>query len=181
MRNRQGGYRRRSLRLTKSTDDRYKQTVKNRSRAYITACLFLLLTLAAQSQTSHAAGTFDVKLTPHSADDKDLPLARMTIDKQFHGDLEGTSKGEMLAASTGVKNSAGYVALERVSGKLKGRTGTFILQHSATMDRGKPFLSITVVPDSGTDELVGLAGKMNIKIAPDGKHSYEFEYTLPIP
>jgi len=102
----------------------------------------------------------------------------MTIDKQFHGDLEATSKGQMLAFSTDVNGSAGYVAMEQVSGKLQGRSGTFVLQHSATMTRGVPGLSVTVVPDSGTSDLAGVTGKMNIIIA-DGKHSYEFDYTLP--
>jgi hypothetical protein len=129
--------------------------------------------------TIHAGGTFEVKLTPQAADDKneDATLGRMSIAKQFHGDLEATSKGEMLTAGTGVKGSAGYVAIERVSGKLHGRSGTFILQHSGTMTRGTPQLTITVVPDSGTGELMGLAGQMTIRIA-DGKHSYDFEYTL---
>ena len=103
---------------------------------------------------------------------------RMSIDKQFHGDLEGTSAGEMLSAGTVTKGSAGYVAIERVGGTLAGREGTFVLQHSATMNRGVPSLSITVVPDSGTGDLAGLAGTMMI-IIEDGKHSYEFEYTLP--
>ena len=126
----------------------------------------------------HATGPFDVKLTP--LDDKiDPALARMTIDKQFHGDLEATSKGQMLSAATDVKGSAGYVAIEKVTGTLKGRSGTFILQHNATMDRGKPQLSIIVVPDSGTGQLAGITGKMNIVIAEGSKHSYEFEYTLP--
>lgn len=102
----------------------------------------------------------------------------MSLDKQFHGDLEGTSKGQMLTAGTAVKDSAGYVAIERVDGTLKGQRGSFVLQHSGTMTRGAPQLVITVVPDSGTGQLVGLAGKMTILIA-DGKHSYEFEYTLP--
>ena len=101
----------------------------------------------------------------------------MSIDKQFHGDLEATSKGEMLTAGTAVKGSAGYVAIERVSGTLRGRSGTFILQHSGTMTRGAPQLIITVVPDSGADQLVGLTGTMVINIE-SGKHSYEFEYTL---
>jgi hypothetical protein len=129
--------------------------------------------------TTRAAGPFEVKLTPLTLDDKaaDPTLARMSIDKQFHGDLEGTSKGEMLSAGTATKGSAGYVAIERVNGTLHGRTGTFVLQHSATMNRGTPQLSITVVPDSGTGQLVGLAGKMSINIE-GGKHSYEFEYTL---
>jgi hypothetical protein len=101
----------------------------------------------------------------------------MSIDKQFHGDLEATSKGEMLAAGTDVKGSAGYVAIERVTGALVGRTGTFILQHSGTMTRGEPQQSVTVVPDSGTGELVGLAGKMTTRVA-DKQHYYEFDYTI---
>jgi len=102
----------------------------------------------------------------------------MTLDKQFHGDLEATSQGQMLTASTAIKGSAAYVAIEKVSGTLKGRKGTFILQHSGMMNRNKPELSIVVVPDSGTGDLEGLMGKMKINIAADGKHSYEFEYTL---
>ena len=128
--------------------------------------------------TNRASGAFDVKLTPQAPDDKAASVGRMMIDKQFHGDLEGTSKGVMLAMSTSVEGSAGYVALEQVTGTLRGRSGTFALQHSGTMTRGVPQLSITVVPDSGTGQLVGLAGRMTIQIA-DGKHSYDFEYTLP--
>jgi hypothetical protein len=125
-----------------------------------------------------ATGPFEVKLTPQPVDDNgDATLGRMTIDKQFHGGLEGTSKGQMLSAGTPVKGSAGYVAMERVTGTLSGRKGSFILQHSATMTRGTPQLSITVVPDSGTEQLTGLAGKMDIQIA-GGKHSYDFDYTL---
>jgi hypothetical protein len=127
--------------------------------------------------TTHATGAFDVTLTPQSAADRAEGLGRMSIDKQFHGDLEGTSRGEMLTAGTGVRGSAGYVALERVSGTLHGRRGTFVLQHCGTLTRGAPQLSITVVPDSGTDQLVGLAGTMAITIA-DGRHSYDFEYTV---
>jgi len=129
----------------------------------------------------HATGPFDVKIDPQPPDEKGggAAIGRMFLDKQFHGDLEATSKGTMLAAGTGAKNSSGgYVALEIVTGSLKGRTGTFVLLHSATMNRGIPQLSIAVVPDSGTGQLTGLAGKMNINIA-DGKHSYDFEYTLP--
>jgi hypothetical protein len=131
------------------------------------------------AKNMHAKGTFEVKLAPLAS--PELPqgvIGRMSIDKQFHGDLEGTSKGEMLMASTEVKGSAGYVALEQVTGKLNGKTGSFILQHSATMDRGTPHLSIAVVPDSGTGELAGLTGTMNIVIT-EGKHSYDFEYNLP--
>lgn len=129
--------------------------------------------------TARASGTFEVKLTPQATDDKteNATLGRMLIDKRFHGDLEATSKGEMLTAGTGVKGSAGYVAIEQVSGTLHGRSGTFVLQHTGTMTRGAPQLSITVVPDSGTGLLVGLAGQMAILIA-NGKHSYDFEYTI---
>lgn len=128
----------------------------------------------------HASGTFEVKMNPQAPEDNvgDPTVGRMSLDKQFHGALEGTSKGQMLAVSaTEVQGSAGYVAMERVNGMLGGRKGTFALQHSGTMTRGAPQLSITVVPDSGTSDLVGLAGKMTINIV-DGKHFYEFEYTL---
>ena len=129
--------------------------------------------------TTHARGAFEVTLKPLPAYEsaEGSMLGRMSIDKQFHGDLEGTSKGEMLTGGAVAKGSAGYVAIERVSGTLHGRTGTFILQHSGTMTRGAPQLSISVVPDSGTGQLVGLIGRMDIKIA-DGKHFYDFEYTL---
>jgi hypothetical protein len=128
--------------------------------------------------TKHASGTFEVKLNPQ-ADDQvgDPTVGRMSIEKQFRGDLEATSKGQMLAVGTEVKGSAGYVAMERVSGTLDGQSGTFALQHSGTMTRGEGQLAITVVPDSGTGQLAGLTGKMSINIA-DGQHSYEFDYTL---
>jgi hypothetical protein len=136
--------------------------------------------VVAAGPTRVARGTFDVTLKPLPAYDTAAgPKAgRMSIDKVFHGDLSGTSVGEMLAAMTSVKDSAGYVAIERVSGTLDGRRGSFVLQHSATMDRGAQRLSISVVPDSGTDELVDLSGTMTIAIAADGTHSYEFTYTL---
>jgi len=125
--------------------------------------------------THHATGPFEVKLNPLPAyNEDDKGFGRMSIDKQFHGDLEATSKGEMLAYAR-----LAYVALEKVTGSLKGRTGTFVLQHNATMANGTPTLTITVVPTSGTGQLTGLEGKMNIIIAPDGKHSYAFDYTLP--
>jgi hypothetical protein len=130
--------------------------------------------------TMHASGTFEVKLNVQKADNtaaESAKLGRMSLDKRFHGDLEGTSAGEMLSVGTEVKGSAGYVAMERVSGTLHGRTGTFALQHSGTMTRGEPQLSVTVVPDSGTGELAGIVGKMTIKIV-EKKHFYEFEYTL---
>ncbi len=128
--------------------------------------------------TTHASGAFEVKLNPQ-VDDKvgDPAIGRLSIDKQFHGALEATSKGQMLATRTAVEGSAGYVAMEVVSGTLNGRTGTFALQHSGLMTRGAPQLSVTVVPDSGTGQLVGLAGKMTINIV-DGKHLYDFEYTI---
>lgn len=126
---------------------------------------------------ARAGGTFEVKVVPRGDQAVDANLGRMTIEKQFHGDLEATSKGEMLTAGTGVKGSAGYVAIERVAGILQGRSGSFVLQHSGTMTRGAPQLAISVVPDSGTDQLAGLAGNMTIEIT-DGKHSYNFDYTL---
>jgi hypothetical protein len=128
---------------------------------------------------THASGSFDVKLTPQEGADKAEgdAVGRMSIDKQFYDDLEAIGRGAMLAASTAVKGSAGYVAIEKVSGTLDGRSGTFVLQHSGTMSRGAPQLTITVVPDSGTGELVGLTGKMAINIV-DGKHYYEFDYVL---
>ena len=128
--------------------------------------------------TNRATGTFEVKMSPQEAD---MSVGRMTIDKQFQGDLVGTSKGQMLMASSeSVKNSAGYVAIEKVTGTLNGRSGSFYLQHTGVMTRGVGELTITVIPDSGTDQLAGLSGKMNIIIA-EGKHSYEFEYTLAEP
>ena len=128
---------------------------------------------------NRATGTFEVKLNPQQLADKtaDPTLGRMSIDKQFHGDLEAVSKGEMLSAGTGIKGSAGYVAIELVSGTLHGHSGTFVLQHSGTMTRGAAQLSVAVVPDSGTGQLVGLAGSMVINIV-DGKHFYDFEYTI---
>ncbi|HKS22219.1 MAG TPA: DUF3224 domain-containing protein [Thermoanaerobaculia bacterium] len=127
----------------------------------------------------NARGPFEVKLTPQplSYDAAGAMLARMTLDKQFHGDLEATSSGEMLSFGSAA-GSGGYVAIERVNGTLGGRHGTFVLQHNATMNRGVPALSITVVPDSATGELTGLTGAMNI-IIEGGKHSYDFEYALP--
>ena len=130
--------------------------------------------------TTRASGQFDVKVTPVPADDKSDANAfgRLAIDKRFQGDLEGVSKGEMLAFGTGESGSGAYVALERVSGSLRGRKGTFVLQHNGTMSGGKAHMNVTVVPDSGTEELSGLAGKMTIHIA-EGKHTFDFDYTLP--
>ena len=128
---------------------------------------------------THASGTFEVRFTPQTSDGSaDLIVRRLSIEKQFHGDLEATSRGAMLTISTTVTGSAGYVAIEQVSGTLIGRTGAFVLQHNGIMDRGTPHLTIALVPDSGTGELAGLTGTMTIKIT-DGKHFYEFEYELP--
>jgi len=129
--------------------------------------------------TMHANGPFDVKVTPQDDKSDDPLLNRMTLDKHYHGDLEATGQGQMLTAGTSVKGSGAYVAIEKVSGTLKGRTGTFVLQHSGTMNNNVPQLAINIVPDSGTGQLAGIAGNMNIRIAADGKHSYEMEYTIP--
>jgi len=129
----------------------------------------------------HARGSFEVKLTPLKADNpvtESANLNRMSIDKKFSGDLEGTSKGEMLSVMAEVKGSGGYVAMERVIGTLHGRNGTFVLQQLGTMTRGTPELTVTVVPDSGTGQLTSLAGKMTIRVA-EGKHFYEFDYAFP--
>lgn len=130
--------------------------------------------------TQLAKGTFTVKLQPIPFEgvDAEWKLGRMSIDKEITGDLVATTKGQMLSAMTGTKGSAGYVAIERVTGALAGKRGSFVLQHSGTMNRGAQSLCVTVVPDSGTDELVGLEGEFKIIIA-EGKHSYEFSYRLP--
>ena len=155
----------------------------------------LLLTLCTESaagqtpQTSlatkdstvimHAKGTFDVKVAPVTEDRAGgSTLGRYSLDKQYHGDLEASAKGEMLTAGSDVKGSGAYVAVERITGKLNGRNGSFVLAHKGTMGHGDMRLDVTVVPDSGTDQLAGISGKLNIVIA-DGKHSYELEYTLP--
>jgi len=127
-----------------------------------------------------ATGDFEVKLVPQAVElGRDADLGRMTIDKQFTGDLQGKSHGQMLSAMSAVQGSAGYVAIERVTGTLRGRKGSFVLQHTGVMDRGQGSLTITVVPDSGTDELTGLKGRFEINVEA-GKHSYVFEYTLPV-
>lgn len=128
---------------------------------------------------ARAKGMFDVTLTPQPTDGNLAGvLDRMSADKQYHGDLDGVGNGQMLAARTPVKDSAAYVAVERVKGTLQGRSGSFVLLHRGVIDRGAQSLTVTVVPDSGTDQLLGLAGTMSITIT-DGKHFYDFEYTLP--
>lgn len=123
-----------------------------------------------------AIGRFDVHLTPNSS--PEAPIGGMAISKTFHGDLDGVSTGQMLAVRTSVDGSAGYVAMERVSAKLGGKEGSFVLQHSGTMDRSASSLSVTVVPDSGTGGFAGLAGSMEINIE-GGQHLYVFHYSLP--
>jgi uncharacterized protein DUF3224 len=151
------------------------------------ASIYLILTGAVPAQTApsqkeasvtmHTTGPFDVKMTPQ--DDKlGDGISRMLLDKQYHGDLEGTSKGQMLAVGS-AKSSGVYVAIETFTGTLHGKTGGFSLHHTGIMTKAAPTLTISVVPDSGTGQLAGITGKMTINIAADGKHSYEFEYTLP--
>jgi hypothetical protein len=130
---------------------------------------------------NQAHGTFEVTVTPQTVDNKPAEtaqLGRMSIDKKFSGELQATSTGEMLFAGTETEGSGGYVALERVRGTLNGKTGTFVLQHLGTMTKNEPVMKVTVLPDSGTGQLVGIAGTMTITIE-NGKHSFEFAYTLP--
>jgi len=123
-----------------------------------------------------ATGAFEVKIVPQQDAEMTVP-ARMTLDKTFRGDLEAVSKGIMLSVRTAIPNSAGYVAMEQVEGTLHGKKGSFALQHSGTMNRGEASLKVTVVPDSGTDDLTGLSGTLAI-IIEGGKHSYEFDYDI---
>lgn len=129
----------------------------------------------------HVTGAFDVKTTPQKTDNPEAESAkigRMSLDKQFHGELEATSKGEMSYIGTDVEGSGGYVAIERVTGKLRGKSGSFILLHVGIMTKNVPNLKVTVLPDSGTGELTGISGTMNIRIEAGGKHFYDFDYEL---
>lgn len=130
--------------------------------------------------STHASGAFEVEMNPQPPYDTadGITLGRVSISKQFQGDLEASSTVEMLSAITETKGSAGYVAIERVIGALHGRAGGFVLQHSGTMTRGEAELTVSVVPDSGTGQLKGISGKMTIDMV-DGKHLYAFDYTLP--
>ncbi|MGB6310548.1 MAG: DUF3224 domain-containing protein [Steroidobacteraceae bacterium] len=128
----------------------------------------------------HARGAFEVTLVPQKTDNppaESAGIGRMSLDKSFTGDLEAASAGEMLSAMS-AEDSGVYVAIERVTGRLSGRSGAFVLQHCGIMTRGSPQLSVMVVPESGTDGLQGISGSMAIKID-DGKHYYDFDYTLP--
>ena len=155
------------------------------ARSLFYALLLCCITAVSHAQQggthlNRATGSFEVKVVPQKPDNKpeeEAKLGRMSIDKVFQGGLEGTSKGEMLSLMTEVKGSGVYVAIERVTGTLHGRKGSFALHHTGLMLRNTPQLSVTVVPDSGTDELVGLTGSMKINIE-GGKHTYEFEYAL---
>lgn len=130
---------------------------------------------------TRATGTFDVKVLPQGTPDTadGIALGRMSIDKQFHGDLEAISKGEMLTSRLESNGSAAYVAIERVTGTLNGRRGSFALMHQGTMNRESQKLTVVVVPDSGTGQLEGLTGTMTITIV-EKKHLYEFTYSLPV-
>lgn len=124
-----------------------------------------------------AKGTFEVKLAPEQDASGESVVGKITIDKQFQGDIEGTSRGLMVMAGTAVQGSAGYVALEKVTASIDGKSGSFYLQHNGIMNRGEGSLNVVVIPDSGTEGLTGLSGSMSIKIE-DGKHYYEFDYML---
>ncbi len=130
--------------------------------------------------TQRITGTFDVKMSPLDAYDKTEPVTagRFSLDKQYHGPLNASAKGEMLSLGTATKGSAAYVATERVTGTLDGKAGSFALVHTGVMNRGAPSLSVQVVPDSGTGALTGIAGKLDIRIE-NKQHFYDFTYTLP--
>ena len=122
-------------------------------------------------------GEFDVKTSPQPAEDAAGPMGRFLLDKQYRGELTGASRGQMVAFRSATDGSAGYVAMEQVTGTLAGRAGTFVLQHSSQMARGVFNQSITVVPDSGTGELIGLSGTMSIDVV-EKKHFYNFDYEI---
>jgi len=157
---------------------------------YLLTCLSACVTTPAATESAsiilkapnmhHARGGFDIKLNPQvpATAIEAAKLARQTIIKQFNGDLNASSLGEMLAAVTETKGSAGYVAIERVTGSLQGKKGSFVLMHTGTMNRGQADLAVQIVPDSGTDELAGITGQMKIQIN-NGQHFYTFDYTLP--
>jgi hypothetical protein len=129
------------------------------------------------THTAHGTFTVTIAAEPPYDTAAGATLTRVSLDKQFHGDLEGSGAGQMLSAFTPVEGSAGYVAIERVIGTLHGHAGSFVLQHTGTMTRGKPEMTVSVVPDTGTADLKGIAGTMTIEII-DGKHLYGFTYTL---
>lgn len=130
---------------------------------------------------NRATGSFEVNLQPlpNAEVSSDALFGRMLLTKKFSGDLQASARGQMLSAGTATRGSAGYVAIDHVTGELDGRGGSFVLQHSGSMNRGVPTLSIMVVPDSGTGELTGLTGTLSINIV-DGKHFYDFLYSFPV-
>lgn len=154
-----------------------------RGACAVTLCLLLFVVAAAAAEkdkvmSDHATGTFEVKIVPETVAGKAPGLSQMSIDKTFHGDLEGTSVGSMISAGDPKAGEAGYVAMETVTGTLKGHAGSFALMHRATMSGGTASMEVTVVPGSGTQALKGLAGTFIIHIN-NGQHSYDFDYTLP--
>jgi len=150
-------------------------------RTFIAALILALATSLAAQTAHHVSGSFEPMMKPVStADLPDAPtLGRYTGTKTWHGGVEGTSVVDMLTAGTARKDTAGYVAVELVTCKLEGRSGTFELLHQGTLDEGKQGLNITVLKGSGTGELTGIAGTLIIHIAPNGKHTYDFDYSLP--
>lgn len=130
--------------------------------------------------TQHASGTFDITMTPASPPKHEGRTAtgRMLLDKQYSGDLVATGKGQMLTAVTDTQGAAAYVAIERVKGTLNGKKGSFVIQHAGTMRGGAQHLSISVVPDSGTEELTGITGTLALKMV-ERSHTYAFDYVLP--
>ncbi len=134
-----------------------------------------------KAMTQQATGPFDVKMIPQPADPAAAgeTIGRMVLDKKYHGALEAVGKGQMLAMRTAVAGSAGYVAMELITGKLDGRSGSFAVQHTGSMNRGAATMVLAIVPDSGTGELTGLTGTMEINVAEGGKHSYKLDYLLP--
>lgn len=145
------------------------------------ACLAIAANLACLSaHAEHVEGAFDIKMSPASAPEHEGRTAtgRMLLEKQYSGELQAAGKGEMLTAMTDTKGSAAYVAIERITGTLKGKAGSFVVQHAGTMRGGDSRLSVTIVPDSGTGELAGISGRMSLKQV-DRKHRYELDYELP--
>ena len=154
----------------------------------LASALLLLTTLAfTQTQTTpeiktmtqHATGAFDVKISPPAPTDSGSGASRFSGAKQYHGDLEASGQADMLGSGDPKSGNAGIVGIEKVTGKLNGRSGSFVLQHSGRMTGGAQEYSVTVIPGSGTDELTGIAGNMKIRIEDGGKHFYDFDYTLP--
>jgi hypothetical protein len=157
-----------------------KPTLRLLATLLVTTLSFAALAQGVSRMSAVAKGSFTVEMKPQlePTSVEGVSLGRMSLDKHFEGDLTATGKGQMLTALTPIKGSAGYVAIERVTGTLHGRNGSFVFQHTGTMDQGDQQLSITVVPGSRTGALAGIAGTFKLTIV-EGKHFYEFEYSLP--